>query len=217
LYVRLRQLASATALVLALTAVPAGAAHAQSDDTGVPQAQAQSSTSRDISFDLETSVSDTLEANPGSVRMGENAILLEQGVMWSLPADGEVGTQHLSHCPSGWLCGWIHDDFQGAMMAVQQGTYADLTDWYWNQHTLEVRRCCNLSPGGTWWPVSHKITSVLNNTSLTWAPFYSHRNFENYYAYRGAPAAYVGAKWNDSFTAMCACFVEVDGDIASTH
>lgn len=190
-----------TALIMALSAVPAVEARAQSDETV-----------RDSSVDLETSVSEILDANPGSVRLDDNDVLLEPGVMWSLPSDGDdgaVGAQALADCPAGWLCGWTHADYEGGRIAVQQGVYLHFLNWYWNEDNYQVKECdplnCSLGPG-RWRFLTNSITSVFNNTwSITWAPFYSPRNNANYYALRGAPEDYVGSKWNDSFTEMCGC------------
>lgn len=98
------------------------------------------------------------------------------------------------------------------MLAVRDGVYIDYSKWFWDTATFEVVDC----RGGCTWPhwyhiqYVHRfdlnITSVYNNThTVTWAPFWSPRNNANYYARNGAPAAYVGSQWNDSFTAACAC------------
>jgi hypothetical protein len=202
LLIQLRRLACTTAVIAALSVVPAAEAQAQ-------QPEPSSSMGEVASADLEASVSSTLKANPGSVRTGPNTVLLEPGVMWVLPSEREASVRGLTGCPAGWLCGWTNADFAGGMMAIQQGTYVDYINWWWNTSTFEVRFCdhfthCDLGPG-TWNGISNSISSVLNNTSVLWAPFYSLRNKANYYAYRGSPASYVGAKWNDSFTEACAC------------
>lgn len=197
------------ALITTLSAIPAVEAHAQSEETVT---QAQPSISQDDSFDLEASVNEILEANPGSTRVGDNDILLEPGLMWSLPSDGEVGAQALADCPAGWLCGWTNVDYAGGRMAVQQGDHEHFLTWYWDDTApnYRVKQCRIINPcdlgSGDWQYLTNSISSVYNNTwSITWAPFYSPRNNANYYALRGAPARYVGAMWNDSFTEMCGC------------
>jgi hypothetical protein len=206
LHVRLRQLASTTALILALSAVPAVEAHAQPDETAAPQRQAQPSASDSVASDLESSVAGTLEANPGSVRTGENTILLQPGIMAVLASDGEVGPQRASDCPPGWLCAWPHSDFRGPMFGVRQGQYIEYRNWSWNDNG-GIANCGYwiTCAGSGWHHYYENITSIFNNTSSTWAAFYSLRNGENYLAYRGAPSGHVGSKWNDSFTAACAC------------
>lgn len=207
LHVRLRQMLGAAALMLTSTTVPAVVAHAQTDETGVPGAQGQPSASDGVASDLETSVARTLEANPGSARTGESTVSLQPGIMAALP-DGEVGIQAAGNCPHGWLCAWPHSDFRGPMLGVRQGTYIPYWEWAWNSRTGEVRQCVMSvhCPGSDWHSYFESITSIFNNTySITWAPFYSPRNGQNYYAYIGAPSGYVGSRWNDSFSAACAC------------
>ncbi len=121
MYLRLRRCGVATVLVLALTAVPATATQAQpgvpaQDGQGQPPASGRA-------LDLETRVAQTLEANPGSTRISENAILVKPGIMVALPQDGEMSTQASGQCPRGWLCAWPDIDFGGPMMAVQRGVY----------------------------------------------------------------------------------------------
>jgi hypothetical protein len=210
LSVRLRQLVGTTTLILALSIVPAVAAHAQSGDA-VDNAKEQPSAS-DLAADLETMMAATLEANPGSKKTGESTVLLKPGVMLALP-DGEVGLQAANDCRRGWLCSWPHSDFRGPMLAVQDGTYLSGADlWYYrydeNDWSRGIQYCvmsvhCN---DGNWRPYYESITSIYNNThTITWAPYWSRRNNVNYYALNGAPSPYVGAKWNDSFTQLCAC------------
>lgn len=176
--------------------------------SAIPAVQAQARPQEDAPSNFETSVTETLEANPGSVRLGEDDVLLASGVMWTVP-NGDTGSRALRDCPSGWLCGWTHADYAGGRMAVREGVYVHFLNWYWDANDYRVKECpvgfCELGPGN-WRPLSNSITSVFNNTwNVVWAPFYSPRNGANYYAFRGAPAPYVDAKWNDSFTEMCAC------------
>ena len=180
--------------------VPAGAAQAPTPE---PAATADAG-----SFDVEASVDAMLAANPGSVQTGPNTVLLEPGVMWVIPTEGEVGTQGLNACPDGWLCGWMHADYEGGLMGIHQGVHVFLHDYWWNPYTNVVKYCSPLNPCGPsdqWRSVAGEITSVYNRTDLTWTPFWSERNKANFYALRDAPSPYVGAKWNDSFTKMCAC------------
>lgn len=201
--VRLRQLVGTTALVLALGIVPAVAAHAQSGD-------AASTAGGVAAADLETAMAATLDANPGSQQTGENTVLLKQGVMVALP-DSEVGLQAANSCQRGWLCAWPHSDFRGPMLGVRDGTYVgDLYYYLYDENNWSkgVKYCVmsGTCGPGNWRSFYESITSIYNNThTVTWAPFWSRRNNQNYYALNGAPSGYVGAKWNDSFTALCAC------------
>ncbi|MEO3927705.1 peptidase inhibitor family I36 protein [Micromonosporaceae bacterium B7E4] len=150
-------------------------------------------------------MAETLKANPGSVRTGENTVLLKPGVMVALPSNGDVTTQSLGQCPAGWLCGWVDSDYRGAMYGIRQGDHIDFLYWWYNPYNGATVYDDWGSPGPEWRRWGNSITSVYNNTSLLWTPFYSYRNGENFYARRGAPSPYVGAKWNDSFTKACAC------------
>jgi hypothetical protein len=200
LHVRLRQLASTTALILALSAVPAVEAHAQPEETAAPQRQAQPSASDSVASDLESSVAGTLEANPGSVRTGANTVMLQPGIMAVLPSDGEVGAQHASDCPPGWLCAWPDSDFRGPMLGVRQGQYINYWNWMWHVDG-RISPCEGVlyCDGGGWYPYATTITSIFNHTCTDWAAFYSPRNDENYLAAEGAPNGWVGSKYDNSF------------------
>jgi hypothetical protein len=151
---------------------------------------------------MPSGMAETLEANPGSVRSGKNTVLVKPGVMVVLPSDGAMA---VSDCPVGWLCTWPHSDYRGGMLAIQQGVYLQFYYWWYHDNGGVTYHAWD-DPGPGWHTFAQAVTSVFNNThSVTWAPLYSHRNQQNYYALRGAPTGYVGAKWNDSFTAMCAC------------
>lgn len=158
-------------------------------------------------------VVETLEANPGSTRIAEDTVLLDPDVMVTLPSStGDVQQSALRDCPRGWLCAWPHSDFVGPMLAVRDGVYIDYRAWHWDSLTGAIYDCRGgCSADLEHWrryvrSYAHNISSIYNNTAtVTWAPFWSPRNGANYYAANGGPAAYVGDKWNDSFTAACAC------------
>jgi Peptidase inhibitor family I36 len=154
-----------------------------------------------------SAVAEMLNANPGSVRTGENTVLLKPGIMAILPLNGEVGVQAAGQCPRGWLCAWPDINFGGPMMAVQQGTYIAYIYW-WYKGSQIVYSPSGTSPGSGWVSFYARITSVYNNThSIAQAPFHPYFNIPggNYYAPLGAPISYVGAYYNDSFDSACAC------------
>jgi hypothetical protein len=202
-------MAATAALMMVVSTAFAGEAYARSSET-----PADESASDGVTLDLETAVAETLRENPGSIKTGENTVLLEPGVMVALPSDADVSAQQssLNLCTRGWLCAWPHSDYRGPMLAVRDGTYIDYRAWWWDTSTGAILDCRGGCTGVDWyWDMymrnyANNITSIYNNTStMTWAPFWSPRNNANYYAYNGAPSAYVGSKWNDSFTAACAC------------
>jgi hypothetical protein len=157
----------------------------------------------------QSTIAETLRVNPGSVQIGADTVLLRPGVMTVLPSSTTMSTAAAgdpNRCPRGWTCAWTDTNFRGAMLGIREGVYTDYYYWWYNS-----------SGAISYWPgsnpnpavlrsFSNNASSVFNNTyNLVWAPFYSFRNKANYYAYRGAPAAYVGSKWNDSFTSACGC------------
>jgi hypothetical protein len=154
-------------------------------------------------------IAETLRANPGSVQIGEDAILLRPGVMTVLPsrnATSALAAGDPNRCPRGWTCAWSDTDFRGAMLGLQEGVYTDYVYWWFNAAGNVFYHAGSNPDPGNLQSFSNSASSVFNNTyNLLWAPFYSWRNNKNYYAYRGAPAAYVGSQWNDSFTAACGC------------
>jgi hypothetical protein len=205
LHVRLRYLIGAVALVLPLSTIPPVEASARSEASAATEASEGSAASSLAAPNLEAAVAETLEANPGSVQLDESTVLLKPGVLTALP-DGEVGLQAANDCPRGWSCAWTHSNFQGGMLGLREGDYESYVYWWWNPSNWAVTYCdwrCDLEG---WRYFSNSVSSVFNNTyNVVWAPFWSPRNNANYYAYNGAPAAYVTDRWNDSFTAACAC------------
>jgi hypothetical protein len=214
---RLKRLSASTVLITALlvgtATTPAAAARAELG-RGAEEAQEQPSASDGQLPSLETRVALTLEGNPGSERLGENTIMIKPGIMAALPPDGDVSTQGLAQqCPGGWLCAWPHVDFEGPMLAIQRGVFIEYRYWWWNTQSGQIIYTEHYPgwPGpllAGWTSYWNQITSVYNNLrSLTWAPFhnYEYESEGNYYALDGAPAAYVGAHWNDTFDIACAC------------
>lgn len=156
-----------------------------------------SSANDDEASRLELAMTRTLDANPGSVQISENVIMREDGVVIGLPrADG---TSSLDDCPSGYQCGWVKADFQGPFIGGLRCVYIDYYNvWYWVPET------------NTYHNYANKVSSLFNNIpGVTWSQFWSPRNNANYDAHVGAPANYVGDRWNDSFTAAQGCSGQV--------
>lgn len=206
MHVRLRHLIGAVALALPLSTIPPVEASARSEAPASAEAPEGSAVSSLVAPNLEATMAETLEANPGSSQLDESTVLMKPGVLTVLP-DGEVGLQAANDCPRGWSCAWTHSNFQGGMLGLREGDYEPYAYWWWNPSNWEVTYCdwqCDHLEG--WRRFSNNVSSVFNNTyNVVWAPFWSPRNNANYYAYNGAPAAYVTDTWNDSFTAACAC------------
>jgi hypothetical protein len=145
--------------------------------------------------DLQTLVDRTVEANPGSQQIAENVIQLDKGITLTLPTEGQTARGLAQQCPRGWQCAWPHVNFEGAMLAAQRCVYLDYFDWEFSD-----------DGGVTWDDFAYDVTSVYNNLQgVTWSQFWSPVNGQNYNAFEGAPASYVGAKWNDTFTAAQGC------------
>jgi len=204
-------MAGTAMLMLALSTAFADVAHARSGETLADDTR-EPSAGDGATYDLEAAVAGTLRAVPGSVKTGENTILLEPGVMVALPSEGDVSASSLGSCTRGWLCAWPDSDYRGPMLAVRDGVYIDYRAWWWDTSTGEILDCRGGCTGVDWYwdkymrNFAYKITSVFNNThTITWAPFWSPRNYTNYNALNGAPSPYVGSKWNDDFSAACAC------------
>lgn len=143
--------------------------------------------------DLQTLVERTVDANPGSRQISENVIQLDEGITLTLPSPGQ--TRAATDCPSGWQCAWPHIDFRGPMLAAQRCVYLDYFDWAFSE-----------DGGLTWDDFAYDVTAVYNNIpGVTWSQFWSPANGRNYNAHVGAPARYVGAQWNDTFTAAQGC------------
>lgn len=197
-----RRLVSVIGLALAVNAVVATSAYAE------PQLAAQEppgsqSTSGDADADLEAAIANTLEANPGSVRTGENTIELQPGVMVAYPIEGQVGTQALSQCPQKWLCAWPHSDFRGPMYGIRQGDCIEYFNWYWEPGGTII--WASRHPGSGWTSWARSISSVYNNLiGVPQASFWSGAFIGPYHAPQGTPIPYVGSLWNDWIQSGCA-------------
>lgn len=162
--------------------------------TGMAQPAGASPTGEEGPDTLEATMAGTLEANPGSRQIAENVIQLDEGITLTLPTS-ERSVQAASDCPSGWQCAWPHSNFRGPRLAAERCVYLNYFEWvFWND--LE----------GVYEDFAYDASSVYNNIpGVTWSQFWSPANGANYNAHFGAPEDYVGAQWNDTFTAAQGC------------
>jgi hypothetical protein len=154
---------------------------------------------------------ETLKANPGSVRTGENTVLLKPGLMVRQPSTGEMGTQSLGQCPAGWLCAWVDTNYRGAMYGIRHGDCVNFLYWWYDPSSGATIYHASGDAGPGWKPWINSISSVYllpttnpGKPGPLWAWFNSPRNNESFGARRGSPSPYVGNKWNDSLVSACA-------------
>lgn len=156
---------------------------------------AAASTERVDMSDLETLMAKTVAANPGSKQISRNVIQLDENVIMILPVTDGVSTQALADCPSGFQCAWPDVNFGGPALGGRICDYMNYFDYvFWNTRL------------GVWDDFAYDVSSVTNNIpGVKWSQFWSPRNGANFNALLGAPAPYVGDKWNDSFTGARGC------------
>lgn len=156
---------------------------------------AAASSDRVDSSDLETLMARTIEANPGSKPISKNVIQLDKDAILILPITDGVSTQALADCPSGFQCAWPDANFGGPALGAHRCVYLNYFDFaFWNARL------------GVWDDFAYDVSSVTNNLpGVKWSQFWSPRNGTNFNALLGAPAPYVGDKWNDSFTGAQGC------------
>lgn len=196
------RLASMIGLALALSTVLAVSADAE-PQVAAREGPASQPAGQGADLDVEAAMASTLEANPGSVRTGENTIELRPGVMVAYPTDGETGVQALGQCPQRWLCSWPHTDYRGPMYGIRQGDCIEFFNWYWEPGGTII--WSSHHPGAPWTSWSRSISSVYNNLiGVPQAPYWGPVSGGAYYAPQGRPIPYVGALWNDQFWSACA-------------
>jgi Peptidase inhibitor family I36 len=103
-------------------------------------------------------------------------------------------TDNVPACPSGHQCAYSDANFGGYVISRPRCVYLDYFTVFFYNHEGDM---------DDW---AFDVSAVYNNIpGVTWSQFWSPRNNANYNAYYRSPAAYVGDKWNDSFTAAQGC------------
>lgn len=201
LSIRERGFAVAVALIVGLMVTPATVAHAQPGSTANPQDRPSATNSTLPS--LETRVAQTLQRNPGSRRVGKNAILLRPGIMTWLPSDGKVRRGRVAsaqQCAPGWACVWFDAGYSGAVLGFRG--YINLRHWHWDPRS-GVGHCPGCTTPGLY-TFSSRVSAIVNNTGRL-AAFYNEVYRENLYVGSGEWLPYVGNRHNDRLTEACAC------------
>jgi hypothetical protein len=153
----------------------------------------------------EAAVIQTLKANPGSVRTGENTVLLKTGLMVTVP-NGKVGINAASQCRRGWACFWLHANFEGPIGQIREGDHVWFRD-YWYSPAGVVVFSPGVRPGPEWQNFYRKVSSVYNNTNGTTARFHPvlGDGRGDYLVEVGGQRPYLGALFNDDFDKACIC------------
>jgi hypothetical protein len=155
---------------------------------------------------MPAGMAETLKASPGSVRTGQNTVLLPTGLLVGFP-DGQVGVQAARQCPQGFTCLWVDVNFEGVMVGIRERTEVWLRDfWYLPGHG-NVIWSPGVQPAPGWVNFDSKATSLYNNTFATTAGFETWFSVPGYpLRYRpGAMVSYLGS-FNDAIDKACICF-----------
>jgi hypothetical protein len=177
-----------------LTLAPTGA--------GAQEEGSDGQTSPDPGFDelgAEGQMEAALAANPGSIQLSDDEILLEPGVVLTLPRDGDVTTQGVPNCPYEWFCLYEHSDYNGWLIRFYTcNVLYNLTDYSFYNETEQA-----------WDDWAFDASSWHNNQSggaQAWIYKWSATpaGGELYRAGVGA-VPYVGDYWNDTFWELFAC------------
>jgi hypothetical protein len=150
---------------------------------------------------------ETLKANPGSVRTGENAVLLKTGVLVGFP-NGKVGIEAAKQCPQTFTCVWWDTNFEGPMAGIKVNTSVWMRDYWVSPNKQTVLFSPGVKPDDGWENFFNKVSSLYNNTAGTTAGFHASFQIPGGYSAtygKGSMVSYVGAYYNDSFDKACIC------------